>query len=127
MIEDYDDSEVQWWMHRIVYTVDVMQSSWPEVTVKSVEREIRSLNELTGSITSEDLLEMIEHYLWGYTDAFAGLGDVGVEFRVLTEKGRNALHTAVTKKRDRLKANTAELDAYIKSHFGDDSSSLRKS
>ena len=124
---DYDDSEVIWWMHEIEYIVRVMQSSWEEITPESVAREIHELYELyelRDRITSDDLLEMCDHYLQRYSDPFDGLGDVPFDLKILTESGKKALLTAVIAKSKLLKSHATRLDESIKARFGDNMENL---
>jgi hypothetical protein len=116
---DYDDSEVSWWMHEIEHTVREIQSSWDEITIQSVAMEIHNRYDQPGTTPSVELLEMCDDYLRRYNDPFAGLGDINVDLKILTESGKNALFTAVTAKSKLLKGHAAKLDVYIKAKFGD--------
>ncbi len=116
---DYDNSEVIWWMHEIEYIVRVMQSSWEEITVKSVMRELQDVYGPSSILPSDELLEMCEDYLQRYNGPFNGLGDTNVDLEVLTESGKNALYTAVTAKSKLLKEHAAKLEVYAKAKFGD--------
>ena len=117
---DYDDSGDMWWVHEIEYMVRVMQSSWEEITVESVARNMHDSYGEPGTSPSDELLEMIEECLLRYNDPFDGLGNIDVDLKVLTESGKNALFTAITAKSKLLKAHTAKLDAYVKAKFGND-------
>jgi len=113
MIEDTDDEEVIWWMHEIAYIVRVMQSSWKEITVQSVARELHDMYDPPGTTPSDELLEMCEYYLRRYSDPFDGLGSAPSDLKFLTESGKSALLKAVTVKSELLKSHVLELDAYL--------------
>ena len=117
---DYDDESIRWWMREVEHVVQVMQSEWEEVTVKSVVRELCDVYGVQGTPPSDELHEMCEYYLQRDTDPFDGLGDTSVDLKVLTESGKNGLFTAVTAKSKLLKEHAAKLDAYAKAVFGDD-------
>jgi hypothetical protein len=121
---DYDNEEVRWWVREIEHIVCVLQSTWEEVTVESLTRELHDMYELSGTAKSEELLEMCEDYLERYNDPFDGLGYANMNLRGLTESGKNALFTAVTAKSKLLKAHAAELDAYVKTVFGESANEL---
>ena len=63
---DYDNEEVRWWMREIEHIVCVLQSTWEEVTVERLIRELDDMYELSGTAKSEELLEMCEDYLKRY-------------------------------------------------------------
>jgi hypothetical protein len=121
---DYDNEEVRWWMREIEHVVQVKQSEWEEVTVESVVRELSDVYGVQGTPLSDDLLEMVEGFLQRYSDPFYGLGDANMNLRGLTESGKNALFTAVTAKSKLLKAHAAELDAYVKTVFGESANEI---
>jgi len=116
---DYDDEEVRWWMGEIVYIVSVMESSWREITVESVVRELHDMCEAAGMGVYNELPEMCDCYLQQYSNPFDGLGDVPSDLKILTESGKSDLLKAVTTKSKLYKAHAAELDAYVKAMFGD--------
>ncbi len=111
---DYDDEGVRWWMREVEHVVQVMQSEWEEVTVKSVVRELCDVYGVQGTPPSDELHEMCEYYLQRYTDPFDGLGNTNYfDPKVLTESGKSALLKAVTAKSELLKSHALELDAYL--------------
>ena len=111
---NYDDESVRWWMREVEHVVQVMQSEWEEVTVKSVVRELCDVYGVQGTPPSDELHEMCEYYLLRYSDPFEGLGDVPSDLKILTKTGMSALLKAVTTKSNLYKAHAAELDAYVK-------------
>ena len=121
---DYDNEEVRWWMREVEHVVQVMQSEWEEVTVESVVRELIDVYGVQGTPLSDDLLEMVEGFLQRYSDPFDGLGDVPSDLKFLTESGKSALLKAVTAKSKLLKAHAAELDAHVKTVFGESANEL---
>ena len=121
---DYDNEEVRWWMREVEYMVFEMQSSWREITVEGVVRELHDLYEATGLGVSDDLSEMCDYYLQRYSDPFDGLGDVPFDLNFLNESGKSALLKAVTAKSKLLKSQAAELDAYVKTVFGESANEL---
>jgi hypothetical protein len=110
---DYDNEEVRWWTREIEQIVCEMQSSWEEVTVEGLTRELFDRYELSGTAKSEEILEMCEDYLKRYSNPFDGLGNVPSDLKFLTESGKNAALKAVTAKSKLLKSHASELDAYI--------------
>ncbi len=116
---DYDNEEVRWWMREVEQIVYELQSTWEEVTVKSLTRELFDRHELSGTAKSEELLEMCEDYLQRYRDPFDGLGEAPTDLKILTEYGKCALLKAVTAKSKLLKSHASELDAYVKAMFDD--------
>jgi hypothetical protein len=120
---DFDNEEVRWWMREIEYIVGVMQPSWEEVTVDNVVRELHDLYEGTDYVP-DDLPEMCDYYLQRYSDPFDGLGAVPSDLKFLTESGKSALLKAVTAKSNLLKAQAAELDAYINTVFGESTNEI---
>ena len=121
---DYDNEEVRCWMREIEHAVQVKQFEWEEVTVESVVRKLIDVYGVQGTPLSDDLLEMVEEFLQRYSDPFYGLGCASMNLRGLTESGKNALFTAVTAKSKLLKAHAAELDAYVKTVFGESANEL---
>ena len=116
---DYDDEEVRWWMREVEHVVQVMQSEWEEVTVKSVVRELCDVYGLQGTPPSDELHEMCEYYLQRFSDPFDGLGYFPSDLKELTESGKSALLKAVTAKSKLLREHAANLDDYVKTKFGD--------
>jgi hypothetical protein len=123
---DYDNEEVRWWMREVEQIVCELQSSWEEVTVESLTRELFDRYELSGTAKSEELLEICEDYLERYNDPFDGLGGVRSDPKGLTESGKNALLKAITAKSKLLKSQTSELDAYVKANLGDSVTNLSR-
>jgi hypothetical protein len=123
---DYDNEEVRWWMREVEQIVCELQSSWEEVTVEGLTRELFDRYELSGTAKSEELLEMCEDYLKRYNDPFDGLGDVHSDLKYLDESGRNAALKAITAKSKLLKSQASELDAYVKDKFGDSMTNLSR-
>jgi hypothetical protein len=121
---DYDNEEARWWMREIEHAVQVKQFEWEEVTVESVVRKLIDVYGVQGTPLSDDLLEMVEEFLQRYSDPFYGLGCASMNLTGLTESGKNALFTAVTAKSKLLKAHAAELDAYVKTVFGESANEL---
>ena len=121
---DYDNEEVRWWMREIEHVVQVKESQWEEVTVESVVRELIDVYGVQGTPLSDDLLEMVEGFLQRYSDPFDGLGDVPSDLKFLTESGKSALLKVVTAKSKLLKAHAAELDAYVKTVFGESTNKI---
>jgi len=110
---DYDDESVRWWMREVEHVVQVMQSEWEEVTVKSVVRELCDVYGVQGTPPSDELHEMCEYYLQRFSDPFDGLGNTSVDPKVLTESGKSALLKAVTAKSELYKAHAIKLDAFL--------------
>jgi hypothetical protein len=123
---DNDNEEVRWWMGEVEQIVCELQSSWKEVTVESLTRELFDRYELSGTAKSEELLEMCEDYLKRYNDPFDGLGNVPSALKFLTESGKNAALKAISAKSKLLKSQASELDAYIKDKFGDSMTNLSR-
>ena len=116
---DYDDESVRWWMREVEHVVQVMQSEWEEITVKSVVRELCDVYGVQGTPPSDELHEMCEYYLQRFSDPFDGLGYADMDIWGVTEQGKNALFAAVTARSRLLKTHAATLDAYVKDKFGD--------
>ncbi len=123
---DYDNEEVRWWMREVEQIVCELQSSWKEVTVESLTRELFDRYKLSGTAKSEELIEMCEDYLKRYNDPFDGLGGIRSDLKGLTESGKNALLKAITAKSELLKSQASELDAYVKDNLGDSMTNLSR-
>ncbi len=111
-------------MPEIAQMVREMQSDWDEITVQSVAMELHNRYDLPGTKPSDELIKMCDDYLGLYSDPFAGLGDVPFDLKILTESGKSALLKAVTAKSKLLKAHAAELDAYVKTVFGESANEI---
>jgi hypothetical protein len=123
MFDEYE----YWWDCEIEDSVTEMQYEWKEITARTVAMYFLAGYNQVNVPPSKDLLEACDNYLKRYTDPFDGLGDVASDLKILTETGKSALLKAVTTKSKLYKAHAAELDAYVKAHFGDKPSPLRKS
>ena len=121
---DYDDEETRWWMREVEHAVQVMQSEWGNVTVESVVRDLHEVYGVQGTPPSDELHEICEYYLQRYNDPFDGLGNVLFDLKILTGSGKSALLKAVTTKSKLLKAHATELDAYVKTVFGESTNEI---
>jgi hypothetical protein len=107
-----------WQRLAIEEKVNEMQAGWKEITAKNVVKELTDEGNVVEEISADELVETCDYYLQRYNDPFADLGFVPDDIKWLTESGRDALLKAVTIKSKLYKAHAAELDAYVKSVFG---------
>ena len=122
MIEIYcgmSDDDVELWQV-IVDAVADLGCGWEEITALDVAKKALDQDNLSGSISFDELLEECEDYLrFQYNNFFAELDFAPDDLKRLTESEKDNLFNTITAKSKLYKAHAAELDAYVKSMFGD--------
>ena len=104
------------WLRLIIEDViiEMKYETLEEITALNVAKEVLTLGNLPGTISTGDLLEACDGYLDRYNDIFSGLGYVGYDFNDRNELGEYYLGMVLRTKSKLFKAHTTELDAYLK-------------